>query len=75
MTVIPIKKPNTPELQSTNSNSTVKLAVERNTDPSLPTRVFKRIYICLGALKEVFKACKREFLGLDEALMKGPFTG
>ncbi|GKD30095.1 hypothetical protein Tco_1240873, partial [Tanacetum coccineum] len=26
------------ELQSTNPNTTVKIAVERNTDPSLPTR-------------------------------------
>ncbi|GJR43630.1 mutator type transposase [Tanacetum coccineum] len=34
------------ELQSTNPNTTVKIAVERNTDPSLPTRVFQRIY-CL----------------------------
>ncbi|GJY24861.1 hypothetical protein Tco_0398519 [Tanacetum coccineum] len=34
------------ELQSTNLNITVKIAVERNTDPSLPTRVFQRIYIC-----------------------------
>ncbi|GJU31658.1 hypothetical protein Tco_1175247 [Tanacetum coccineum] len=32
------------ELQSTNPNTTVKIAVERNTDPSLPTRVFQRIY-------------------------------
>ncbi|GKB72123.1 hypothetical protein Tco_0933535 [Tanacetum coccineum] len=28
------------ELQSTNPNTTVKIAVERNTDPSLPTRMF-----------------------------------
>ncbi|GJR33721.1 transposase, MuDR, MULE transposase domain protein [Tanacetum coccineum] len=35
------------ELQSTNPNTTVKIAVERNTDPSLPTRVFQRIY-CFG---------------------------
>ncbi|GJV63310.1 hypothetical protein Tco_1474138 [Tanacetum coccineum] len=32
------------ELQSTNPNTTIKIAVERNTDPSLPTRVFQRIY-------------------------------
>ncbi|GKB49561.1 heat stress transcription factor B-4-like protein [Tanacetum coccineum] len=35
------------ELESTNPNTTVKIAVERNIDPSLPTRVFHRIY-CLG---------------------------
>nr|GEW68320.1 hypothetical protein [Tanacetum cinerariifolium] len=39
------------ELESTNLNTTVKIAVERNTDPFLPTRVFQRIYICLGAFK------------------------
>ncbi|GJR95890.1 hypothetical protein Tco_0268064 [Tanacetum coccineum] len=32
------------KLQSTNPNTTVKIAVERNTDPSLPTRVFHKIY-------------------------------
>ncbi|GKF36976.1 hypothetical protein Tco_0113734 [Tanacetum coccineum] len=37
------------KLQSTNPNTTVKIAVERNTDPSFPTRVFQRIYVCLGA--------------------------
>ncbi|GKB35144.1 hypothetical protein Tco_0880086 [Tanacetum coccineum] len=63
------------ELQSTNPNTTVKIAVERNTDPSLPTRVFQRIYVCLGALKLGFRACKRELLGLDGAFMKGPFPG
>ncbi|GKG04122.1 transposase, MuDR, MULE transposase domain protein [Tanacetum coccineum] len=62
-------------LQSTNPNTTFKIGVERNTDPSLPTRVFKRIYICLGALKLGFKACRRYLLGLDGAFMKGPFPG
>ncbi|GJY98520.1 heat stress transcription factor B-4-like protein [Tanacetum coccineum] len=63
------------ELQSTNPNTTVKIAVERNTDPSLPTRVFQRIYICLRALKLGFRACRRDLLGLDGAFMKGPFPG
>ncbi|GKB30854.1 retrotransposon-related protein [Tanacetum coccineum] len=63
------------ELQSTNLNTTIKIAVERNTDPSLPTRVFKRIYYCLGALKLGFRACRREMLGLDGAFMKGSFLG
>nr|GEW56771.1 hypothetical protein [Tanacetum cinerariifolium] len=61
------------ELQSTNPNTTVKIAVERNIDPSLPTRVFKRIYVCLGALKLGFRACRRDLLVLDGAFMKGPF--
>ncbi|GJY59861.1 heat stress transcription factor B-4-like protein [Tanacetum coccineum] len=63
------------ELQSTNPNTIVKIAVERNTDLSLPTRVFQRIYVCLGALKLGFRACKRDLLGLDGAYMKGPFPG
>ncbi|GKE38762.1 hypothetical protein Tco_1462167, partial [Tanacetum coccineum] len=63
------------ELHSTNPNTTVKIGVERNTNPSLPTRVFKRIYICLGALKLSFRARRRKLLGLDGAFMKGPFLG
>nr|GEW39276.1 transposase, MuDR, MULE transposase domain protein [Tanacetum cinerariifolium] len=62
-------------IQSTHLNTTVKIAVERNTNPSLPTRVFKRIYVCLGALKPGFRACKRELLGLDCAFIKGSFPG
>ncbi|GKD25242.1 hypothetical protein Tco_1231456 [Tanacetum coccineum] len=63
------------ELQYTNPNTTAKIAVERNIDPSLPTRVFKRIYVCLGALKLDFKACIRDLLGLKGAFMKGTFPG
>ncbi|GJW71938.1 crooked neck-like protein 1 [Tanacetum coccineum] len=63
------------ELQSTNPNTTVKIAFKRNTDPSLPTRVFQRIYVCLGALKLSFRACRRDLLGLDGAFMKGTFPG
>ncbi|GJT97744.1 hypothetical protein Tco_1093262 [Tanacetum coccineum] len=63
------------ELQSNNPNTTVKLAVERNSDESLPTRIFKRIYVCLGSLKQGFKPDKREILGLDGAFMKGPYPG
>ncbi|GKB34426.1 chloroplast stem-loop binding protein of 41 kDa b, chloroplastic [Tanacetum coccineum] len=63
------------ELESTNPNTTVKIIVERNTYPSLPTRVFQRIYICLGALKLGFRACRKDLLGLDGAFMKGSFPG
>ncbi|GJW47535.1 heat stress transcription factor B-4-like protein [Tanacetum coccineum] len=63
------------ELQSTNPNTNVKIAVKRNADHSLPTRVFQRICICLGALKLGFRAYKRDLLGLDGAFMKGPFPG
>ena len=40
-----------------------------------PQKKFKRIYVCLGALKEGFKAIGRDFLGLDGAFMKGPYPG
>ncbi|GJY25091.1 hypothetical protein Tco_0399817 [Tanacetum coccineum] len=63
------------ELQSTNPNTNVKITVERNTDPSLPTRMFQRIYVCLGALKLGFKACIRDLLGLDGTFMNGTFPG
>nr|GEV34473.1 hypothetical protein [Tanacetum cinerariifolium] len=63
-------------IYSTNPNTTVKIVVERNTDPSLPTRVFQRIYVCLGALKLGFRGCRRDLLGLDDAFTKkGPFLG
>nr|GEX63444.1 transposase, MuDR, MULE transposase domain protein [Tanacetum cinerariifolium] len=61
------------ELQSTNPNTTMKITVERNIDPSLSTRVFQRIYGCLGALKLGFRAYRRDLLGLDGAFIKGPF--
>ncbi|GKB83676.1 heat stress transcription factor B-4-like protein [Tanacetum coccineum] len=63
------------ELQSTNPNTTVKIVVKRNTDPSFPTRVFQRIFVCLGALKLGFRPRRRDLLGLDGAFMKGPFLG
>nr|GEW43634.1 hypothetical protein [Tanacetum cinerariifolium] len=63
------------ELEYTNPNTTVKITVERNTDPYLPTRVFQRLYVCLGALKLGFRVCRIDLLGLDGAFMKGAFPG
>ncbi|GKC42043.1 mutator type transposase [Tanacetum coccineum] len=63
------------ELQQSNPNTTVRIGVESEADHMKPTRVFKRIYVCLGAAKEGFKACMRQFLGFDGTLMKGPFPG
>ncbi|KAD2804790.1 hypothetical protein E3N88_38167 [Mikania micrantha] len=63
------------ELIRSNTGTTVKLDVETECDPSNLTRKFKRIYICLGALKECFKIAKRELLGLDGCFMKGPYPG
>lgn len=39
--------------------------VELPANETLPTTEFKRIYVCLGALKEGFKACQRQLLGID----------
>ncbi|XP_071699927.1 uncharacterized protein [Rutidosis leptorrhynchoides] len=63
------------ELQKRNPNTTTKIEVYPEPNPSSDTRVFKRVYICLGPLKEGFKACKREILGLDGCFLKGPYPG
>ena len=63
------------ELQHSNPNTTVRIGVESEADHMCPTRTFKRIYVCLGACKEGFKSCKRQFLGFDGTFMKGPFPG
>ncbi|KAI3809479.1 hypothetical protein L1987_25455 [Smallanthus sonchifolius] len=63
------------ELWNTNPGTTVKIEVEPSTDPSSNTRRFKRIYVCLGSLKQGFKKIGRDLLGLDGAFMKGPFPG
>ncbi|CAI9292029.1 unnamed protein product [Lactuca saligna] len=53
------------ELQTNNQGITVKLEVCNEPNPDVETRIFKRIYICLGALKLGFKSGKRELRGLD----------
>ncbi|KAL4577821.1 hypothetical protein LXL04_013935 [Taraxacum kok-saghyz] len=63
------------ELQQRNPGTTIKIDVETNCNPTSETRTFRRIYICLGALKKGFAAGKRDFLGLDGTFMKGPFPG
>ncbi|XP_071739147.1 uncharacterized protein [Rutidosis leptorrhynchoides] len=62
------------ELQRSNPGTTVKLDVEPGNLKS-KTRVFKRIYVCLGALKKGFKAIGRDLLGLDGCFMKEPAKG
>ncbi|GJV65473.1 hypothetical protein Tco_1476301 [Tanacetum coccineum] len=61
------------ELSHKNPGTTVRIEVEREEDQNVETRVFKRIYICLGPLKDGFRARMRDLLGLDGAFMKGPF--
>ncbi|CAI9279191.1 unnamed protein product [Lactuca saligna] len=63
------------EVQSRNPNTTVKLQVQSEPCYASETRVFKRVYICLGPLKSGFAARKRYLLGLDGAFMKGPYHG
>nr|GEU60908.1 transposase, mutator type [Tanacetum cinerariifolium] len=63
------------ELKECNLNITVMIGVETQEDHTSLTRIFKKIYVCLGASKAGFRACRREFLGLDGAFMKGPFPG
>lgn len=63
------------ELLRSNPGSTIKIDVERAPNPDCPTRQFKRIYICLGALKAGFKLGGRDIMGLDGCFMKGPFPG
>ncbi|XP_021991933.1 uncharacterized protein LOC110888730 [Helianthus annuus] len=63
------------ELIQQNPGTTVKIEVDANPDPGNNTRQFRRIYVCLAALKQGLKAIGRDFLVLDGAFMKGPFPG
>ncbi|XP_021985304.1 uncharacterized protein LOC110881320 [Helianthus annuus] len=63
------------ELIQQNPGTIVKIEVEAGPDPGNNIRQFRRIYVCLAALKQGFKALGRDFLGLDGAFMKGPFPG
>ncbi|XP_023763305.2 uncharacterized protein LOC111911798 [Lactuca sativa] len=63
------------ELLSTNPGTTVQIDVYPETSLSITTRTFRRIYVCLGALKLGFKSGLRYFLGLDGTFMKGPYPG
>ncbi|GJS54382.1 mutator type transposase [Tanacetum coccineum] len=61
------------ELKERNPDTTVKIDVERDYEPDSMTRQFRRIYVCLGALKSRFKVGQRDLLGLDGCFMSGPF--
>nr|KAJ0218516.1 hypothetical protein LSAT_V11C300126600 [Lactuca sativa] len=50
------------ELQSTNTDTTVKLQFESEPNPSASSKRFKRMYLCLGGIKKVFRALLRDFL-------------
>ncbi|GJT17335.1 receptor-like cytoplasmic kinase 176 [Tanacetum coccineum] len=61
------------KLQRCNQNNAVKIDVYREEDRDSETHMFRRIYVCLGALKMGFKAYGREMLGLDGTFMRGPY--
>nr|KAJ0226268.1 hypothetical protein LSAT_V11C100029930 [Lactuca sativa] len=63
------------ELKATNPDTTLKINVCSEANPASPTIQFIRIYVCLGPLKKGFKACLRDLVGLDGAIMKVPFPG
>ena len=64
------------ELQNQNPDTTVRIDLERPPDPiKVLERKFRRVYVCLGALKEGFKKGKRDLLGLDGCFLSGPFPG
>ncbi|GJT31972.1 FAR1-related sequence 10 [Tanacetum coccineum] len=62
------------ELKRCNPNNIVKIDMYGEKNHDSPTRMFRRIYVCLGALKEGFRASRRELLGLDGAFMRGQYS-
>nr|KAJ0225055.1 hypothetical protein LSAT_V11C100025760 [Lactuca sativa] len=60
------------ELQSTNPDTTVKLELG---DVSESNLMFQKNLCLSRGVKKGFKACLRDFLGLDEAHIKGPYPG
>ncbi|GKF27933.1 mutator type transposase, partial [Tanacetum coccineum] len=63
------------ELINQNSSTTVRIDVQQEPNPKSLTRTFKRVYVCLGALKQGFRACGREILRLDGCFMSGLWPG
>ncbi|GKA12785.1 hypothetical protein Tco_0692331, partial [Tanacetum coccineum] len=56
-------------------STTVRIDVQQEPNPESMTRTFRRVYVFLGALKQGFRACGREILGLDGCFMLGPWIG
>nr|GEX19766.1 transposase, mutator type [Tanacetum cinerariifolium] len=63
------------ELINQNLGTTVRIDVQQQPNLESLTRTFRRVYVCLGALKQGFRACGREILGLDGCFMSGPWPG
>nr|GEY81854.1 hypothetical protein [Tanacetum cinerariifolium] len=63
------------ELKNNNPKTTIKIEVEPPEDINNTKRKFKRVYVCLGPLKDDFKAGKRDLLGLDGCFLSGSYPG
>ncbi|KAL4562872.1 hypothetical protein LXL04_026903 [Taraxacum kok-saghyz] len=63
------------ELKRTNVGTTFKIDVYSEPNVNSQTRMFKRVYVCLGPLKLGFKVGLRDFLGFDGCFLKGPYPG
>ncbi|GJZ72047.1 mutator type transposase, partial [Tanacetum coccineum] len=63
------------DLINQNPCTTVRIDVQQEPNPESMTRSFRRVYVYLGALKQGFKACGKEILGLDGCFMSGPWPG
>nr|GEZ55697.1 transposase, mutator type [Tanacetum cinerariifolium] len=72
------KKVNTPNKVDKNScpwTMLVTYTKECRWEFKIKCRDNLRVYMCLGALKQGFRACGREILGLDGCFMSGPWPG
>ncbi|GJS81729.1 mutator type transposase [Tanacetum coccineum] len=63
------------ELINQNLGTTVRINVQQEPNPESLARTFRRVYVCLGALRQGFRACGREILALDGCFMSGPWPG
>nr|KAJ0209451.1 hypothetical protein LSAT_V11C400211120 [Lactuca sativa] len=63
------------ELLNTNPGTTVRIDVYLEISLSITIIKFRRIYVCLGALKLGFKVRLRDFLGVDGTFLKGSYPG
>ncbi|GKA70440.1 mutator type transposase, partial [Tanacetum coccineum] len=63
------------ELINQNPGTTIRIDVQQEPNPESMTRTFRRVCVCLGALKQGFRACSRDILILDECFMSRPWRG
>ncbi|GJW08024.1 mutator type transposase [Tanacetum coccineum] len=57
-----------------NPCTTLRIDVQQEPNPDSSTRTFIRVYVCLGSLKQGFRGCGREILGLDGCFMLAKAT-